>query len=308
MRAVVIRSYGGPEVLELVDVDRPKPLATEVLIRVKAIGLNPVEAYIRSGAFKLLEPPAILGWDISGVVEEVVPGVTRFAPGDEVFGMPFFPRAARAYAELVASPSRQLARKPAGLSHAEAAALPLAGLTAWQGLVDAARVQPGQRVLVHAGGGGVGHLAVQIARSLGAHVVATASAGKHDLVRRLGADEVIDYRTTDFATVARDMDVVFELVGRDYGTRSIEVLRPGGLLLTAVERLNTDLAARTEKAGRRFMGLTVEPDQVGLERLAALVDQGRLRPHLDHVLPLEEVAKAHRLLEGSVTGKIVLTV
>ncbi len=163
-------------------------------------------------------------------------------------------------------------------------------------------------MLVHAGGGGVGHLAVQIARSLGAHVVATASAGKHDLVRRLGADEVIDYRTTDFTTVARDIDVVFELVGRDYGTRSIEVLRPGGLLLTAVERLNTDLAARTEKAGRRFMGLTVEPDQVGLERLAALVDQGRLRPHLDHVLPLEEVAKAHRLLEGSVTGKIVLTV
>ncbi len=307
MRAVIFRSHGGPEVLQIADVERPKLLPTEVLVRVRAAGINPVEGYIRSGAFPLSEPPEILGWDISGVVEEVSPGVNRFAPGDEVFGMPFFPRPARAYAEYVAAPSRQLARKPARLSHEEAAALPLAGLTAWQALVDIAKLQAGQRVLIHAGGGGVGHLAVQIARALGAHVVATASASKLDLVRSLGADEVIDYRATDFTSAARDIEVVLELVGGDYGARSIDVLRPGGLLVTAVERTSVQLAARVEKAGRRFAGVAVEPDHVGLEQLAALVDQGRLRPHLAASFPLAEAGRAHALLGRSTTGKIVLT-
>jgi len=179
MRAIRQDVFGGPEVLQLVEVAPPDPLPTEVLVRVKAAGINPVEEFIRSGRFPLLgQPPFILGWDISGVVESVVPGVNRFAVGDEVFGMPLFPRAGNAYAELVAAPSRQLARKPAGLSHEEAAALPLVGLTAWQSLVDVAGVKPGNRVLVHAAGGGVGHLAVQIAKALGAYVIGTASAGK----------------------------------------------------------------------------------------------------------------------------------
>lgn len=144
------QAFGGPEVLELTEVDRPAPLPTEVLVRVRAVGVNPVEAVIRSGRFPLLgEPPFILGWDVCGVVADIEPGVTRFRPGDEVYGMPFFPRPANAYAEYVAAPSRQLARKPASLSYAEAAALPLAGLTAWQALVDTARVAAGQRVLIH---------------------------------------------------------------------------------------------------------------------------------------------------------------
>jgi NADPH:quinone reductase-like Zn-dependent oxidoreductase len=310
MLSIRQQAFGGPEVLRLTEVERPVPLPTEVLVRVRAVGVNPVEAVIRSGQFPLLgEPPFILGWDISGVVEDVEPGVTRFQPGDEVYGMPFFPRAASAYAEYVAAPSRQLARKPAGLSHAEAAALPLAGLTAWQALVDTARVAAGQRVLIHGAGGGVGHLAVQIAKARGAHVLGTASAAKHDFVASLGAEELIDYRASDFAAQVDGVDVVLDTIGGDTARRSIGVLRPGGLLVTIVGRRDVDLAARTKTAGRRFAGLSVEPDYPALEALADLAESGKLRAHLQATLGLAEAPKAHELLEsGSVTGKIALTI
>ena len=164
MRAITQQTFGGPETLGLAEVERPQPMPTEVLVRVHAVGVNPVDTSIRSGAWPLLgNPPFVLGWDISGVVEQTGAGVTRFRPGDEVYGMPYFPRAAGAYAEFVVASSRQLAYKPARLDHRHSAALPLAGLTAWQGLVDAAQLKEGQRVLIHGGGGGVGHLAVQIA-------------------------------------------------------------------------------------------------------------------------------------------------
>jgi len=313
MRAIVVNETGGPEVLKLREVERPVPIPSEVLIRVRAVGLNPIEAFIRSGAFPpgqgaAIEPPFIPGWDVSGIVEAVVPGVTRFQVGDEVFGMPFFPRAANAYAEYVVAPSRQIARKPRGLDFPQAAALPLAGLTAWQALVDAAGVKPGQRVLVHAAAGGVGHLAVQIAKARGAYVVATASARKHDFVGTLGADQLIDYEAVDFTKATGDLDVVLELVGRDYGRRSIEVLRPGGLLITAVERLNQALKQDVEAAGRKFMGITVEPDGPGLEALARLVDEGKLRVHVEQAFPLAEAPRAHAALTGSRTGKLVLLV
>jgi NADPH:quinone reductase-like Zn-dependent oxidoreductase len=291
-------------------VDRPTPLPSEIVVRVQAIGLNPVEAIVRAGLFPLIgQPPFILGWDVSGVVEEVVPGVNRFRPGDEVFGMPFFPRAANAYAEYVAAPSRQFARKPATIDHVHAAALPLAGLTAWQSLIDIADLKAGQRILVHGAAGGVGHLAVQIAKSRGAYVIGTASAGKHEFVRSLGADEMIDYRAVDFAEQVRDVDVVFEVIGGDYAMRSVQVLKPGGLLITAVERSNAALATAVEKAGRRFAGITVEPDQVGLEAMARLVDAGRLKVHVDRAFPMTEISAAHTLLEsGHLKGKLVLTV
>jgi NADPH:quinone reductase-like Zn-dependent oxidoreductase len=308
MRAIVMMSCGGPEVLKLAEVPRPAPILTEVLVRLRAAGTNPVDAYARSGAFPLLKPPAIPGWDLSGVVEEVVPGVNRFRVGDEVFGMPLFPRVAGAYAEYVAAPARQLARKPARLDHVHAAGLPLAGLTAWQGLVDIGQVKAGHRVLIHAAGGGVGHLAVQIAKARGAYVVGTASRGKHDFVRSVGADEVIDYRETDFATALKDIDVAFDLVGRDYGPRTLDVLRPGGVLVT-IERLNGALATHAAATGKRVAGMAVEPDHVGLEELAKLVDEGRLRVHVGQTLPLEEAARAHQLYgHGGVPGKIVLTV
>ena len=309
MRAVSQDTFGNPHVLHTVEVPKPTPLPSEVLVRVHAAGVNPIDAMVRSGAFPMLgQPPFILGWDISGVVEEVVPGVTRFEAGDEVYGMPFFPRAGHGYAEYVAAPSRQLARKPAAIDHAHAAALPLAGLTAWQAL-DAARVAPGDRVLIHAGGGGVGHLAVQLAKVRGAYVIATASAAKHGFVRSLGADEVVDYRTVDVAEAVRDLDVVLDTVGGPVGRQSICTLRPGGLLLTIVDRTDAELRAATIDAGRRFAGITVEPDYVGLEALAALVDAGKLRPHVEHSVPLADAAKAHEFIEsGRTQGKIVLTV
>ena len=283
-------------------------LSSEVLVAVKAAGINPVDIAVREGWYPILgEPPFVLGWDISGVVVAVDPGVNWFEVGDEVFGMPFFPRQAGAYAEFVAVPPRQLARKPSSIDHEHAAALPLAGLTAWQGLVDAANVQPGQRVLIHGAGGGVGHLAVQLAKHLGAEVIATASEGKQSFVRGLGADQVIDYRAVDFTKAVQEVDVVLELVGKDYGTRSIGVLREGGLLVTAVERANADLAARTTAAGRRFKGIAVEPDGPGLQALAALVDSGELRVHVEQSFPLEQAGKAHELVASAVPGKVVLT-
>ncbi|MFF8768701.1 NADP-dependent oxidoreductase [Kitasatospora sp. NPDC015120] len=307
MRAVTQKSFGGPEVLELVEIERPAPRGGEVLVRVHASGVNPVDAAVRSGAFPLLgEPPFGVGWDISGVVEQAGPGA-RFTAGDEVFGMPFFPRAATGYAEYVAVPSRQVARKPAALDHVQAAALPLAALTAWQGLVDAARLAEGQRVLIHRAAGGVGHLAVQIAKARGAHVTALASGPKHDFVRSLGADEVVDYREEGFLGRVGQVDVVFD--SSSQGTASLEVLREGGVLVSIMEHWNTALAAEVEAAGRRFAGVSVEPDYASLEAIAALVDEGRIRPHIAETFPLEDAGKAHELIAaGRTQGKIVLTV
>ncbi|MFF3189794.1 NADP-dependent oxidoreductase [Streptomyces misionensis] len=309
MRVVTQHTLGGPEVLTIVDAPEPRPLPGEVLVRVRAIGLNPLEARLRAGEFPLLgRPPFVLGWDISGVVEEA-PGTWRFRPGDEVFGMPLFPRAARAYAEVVSAPALHLARKPASLSHVEASALPVVGLTAWQGLVDLGGVTEGDRVLVHGGGGGVGHVAVQIAKALGAHVIATAGGRKREFVEELGADEVIDHTAVDFTEAVRDVDVVLDTIGGDTAERSLDVLRPGGHLVTAVAEEDLALAARYEAAGMRFSGIAVDPDPVALRGLVGLVEQGRLRVHVQRTFPFERVADAHRLLDaGHLQGKLVLTV
>jgi NADPH:quinone reductase-like Zn-dependent oxidoreductase len=309
MRVITQQTLGGPEVLTIVDAPEPHPLPTEFLVRVKAIGLNPLEARLRAGEFPLIgQPPFILGWDISGVVEEA-PQTWRFRPGDEVFGMPLFPRAANAYAEVVSAPALHLALKPASLSHVEASALPVVGLTAWQGLVDLGGVTAGDRVLVHGGGGGVGHVAIQIAKALGAHVIATASGSKREFVEALGADEVIDYTAVDFAEAVRDIDVVLDTIGGDTVERSLEVLRPGGHLVTAVAEEDSELAAKYEAAGMRFSGIAVDPDPVALRGLVELVEQGRLRVHVQETFPFERVADAHRLLDrGHLQGKLVLTV
>ncbi|WP_144127435.1 NADP-dependent oxidoreductase [Catellatospora sichuanensis] len=308
MRAMRQQTLGGPEVLTPAEVERPVPGPTEVLVEVHAAGVNPVDWNVRRhGLF--LTPPFTVGWDVSGVVAAVGAGVTRFQPGDEVYGMPHFPRAAGAYAEYVAAPSRHFARKPVTLSHVEAAALPLAGLTAWQALVDTAGVRAGDRVLVHAAAGGVGHLAVQIAKARGAYVVATASGSRHDLLRGWGADVCVDYRTTDFTGAVRDMDVVLDTVGGDYEERSLSVLRPGGLLVSIVAVFAAQrLAAKAREAGRRAVTLLVEPDHAGLTQLAALADGGQLKPLVADVFPLAEAGRAHELGErGRTAGKIVLT-
>jgi NADPH:quinone reductase-like Zn-dependent oxidoreductase len=233
----------------------------------------------------------------------------RLKPGDEVFGMPLFPRMANGYAELVSAPALHLALKPASISHVEAAALPSVGLTAWQGLVDLAGVKAGDRVLVHGGGGGVGHVAIQIAKALGAYVITTASTSKREFVEELGADEVIDYTTVDFAKAIQSIDVVLDTIGGHAAERSIEVLRPGGHLLTAVADDDLELAARYESAGMRFSGIMVDPDPVGMRGLVDLVEQGKLRVHVQETFPFERVADAHRALEsGHLRGKLVLTV
>lgn len=309
MRAVTQHAFGGPDVLEPADLPRPRPGLNEVLVRVHAAGVNPIDGLVRSGTLPLLgAPPFTVGWDVCGVVVETAPGVTRFAVGDEVYGMPYIPRAAAAYAEYAVAPSRQLARKPATVDHRTAAGLPLAGLTAWQALADTGLVGAGTRVLVHGGAGGVGHLAVQIAKARGAEVIATASTAKCGFVRELGADQVIDYRTRDFTSEVKDVDVVLDAVGGDTAARSLDVLRPGGALVTIVEMRNADLAGRAEARGLSFHGVTAEPDHTGLTALADLVDSGRLRPHIAHALPLPRAAEAHRLLEaGAHPGKLVLT-
>lgn len=306
MRAVVVEQWGGPENLVEREMERPEPGPGEVLVRVHAAGVNPVDWKTRAGG-ALIEwgPVPAVGWDVSGTVEAVGPGVGIFRPGDEVFGMPLFPRQAGGYAEYVVAPARHLAPKPASLTHLEAAALPLAALTAWQALVDAADVRPGERVLVHAAAGGVGHLAVQIAKARGAHVIGTASAGKHDLVRELGADEVIDYRETRFEDVVSDMDVVLDGIGGETAERSLKVLRDGGRLITLPGPDDVPAA----RDGVRAAWVLVEPDHLGLREIAALVDQGRLRPVVDLVVPLAEASKAHAIGEqGRTTGKIVLSV
>ncbi|GAA1285349.1 NADP-dependent oxidoreductase [Saccharothrix xinjiangensis] len=308
MRAINQSRFGGPEVLTEVELPKPQAAPTEVLVAVRAAGVNPVDAKWRAGSAVFGEPPFVVGWDVSGVVEEVGVGVTTHRPGDEVFGMPLFPRPAGAYAEYVVAPSRQFVAKPAALDHPHAAALPLVGLTAWQSLVETADVREGQRVLVHAAAGGVGHVAVQIAKARGAHVIATASAAKHDFVRDLGADEVVDHTAVDFAEVVRDVDVAFDTVGGDIGVRSVPTVRDGGLVVTILGNTQQDLE-RAAGDRVRAAAVLVEPDRLGLLALVDLVDRGLLRVELDSVLPLAEATKAHELIEsGRTRGKIVLTV
>jgi NADPH:quinone reductase-like Zn-dependent oxidoreductase len=309
VRIITQQAFGGPDVLEPAEAPIPAPLPTEVLVRVRAAGVNPVDWKTRAGrgmAGVLGDPPLTVGWDVAGVVEAVGHGVTTLAPGDPVFGMPWFPRAARAYAEYVTAPSRHFARKPPELTFEEAGGLALAGLTAWQILVDTANVQPGQRVLITAAAGGVGHLAVQVAKSRGATVVGTARALKHADLRRFGVEKPIDYTTTDVAEAAGRVDVVVDLVG---GSRElVAALGPGGLFVNVPSAAPDDLAGAVRDRGARFTPFLVEPDREGLVALSQLVEDSELRVEVAATFPLEQAAEAHRRGEaGRTTGKLVLT-
>ncbi|MFE4646441.1 NADP-dependent oxidoreductase [Streptomyces sp. NPDC056730] len=315
MRAITQDTLGGPEVLRLTELARPEPLPTEVQVRVHAAGVNPVDWKTREGGGMsgvLGEPPFVLGWDVSGVVSAVGFGVHTLQAGDEVYGMPWFPRQAGAYAEYVTAPSRQFARKPESVSHELAAAVPLAALTAWQSLTDAARVEPGQRVLIHAAAGGVGHFAVQFAKHLGAHVIGTASAAKHDWLRSLGADELVDYTAVRFEDAVRDVDVVIDLVGDGHdatSTRSLRTLRPGGVLVAVPSGISPGLYDAALARGVRATAFLVEPDGVSLTRIARLIDEGVTKVEVEDVLPLADAAEAHRRGErGRTRGKLVLRV
>lgn len=307
MRAIGQDVLGGPEVLKVIEAERPEPRPNEVLIRVRAAGLNPTDWKHRaSGAF-LGKPPFVLGWDVSGVVEATGIGVALFKPGDEVFGMLPYPFGHGSHAEYVTAPARAFAHKPAAVDHAQAGALPLVALTAWQALVETADLRPGQRVLIHAAAGGVGHVAVQIAKARGAYVIGTASSAKHDFLRELGADELIDYRETDFTEAVRDVDVVLDTIGGDYVQRSLRTLRRGGILVTILPRGSKELAADAEKLGVRATEMLVDADHHGMTRIADLVAEGKLRATVAGTFPLAEAAKAHELGDtGRTTGKLVL--
>ena len=311
MKAVIVREYGPPEVLAVEEVEKPEPIPTEVQVRVHAAGVNPVDFKTRAGkgmAGLLGEPPVRMGWDVAGVVTAVPAGVTRFRVGDEVFGMPWFPRQAGAYAEYVTAPSRHFAHKPHALSLEEAGALPLAGLTAWQIVVDTIALEDGADVLIHGAAGGVGHLAVQIAVARGANVIATARAAQAEWLRELGASETIDYESENFEDRAGDLDAVIDFTGT-YGERSLPVLRPGGMLVSVPSGVSQDLLDLAKRGDRRATGFLVEPDPVGLAGLCHLVEDGRLEVKVDRVFDLEDAAAAHRAAEaGHGGGKIVLRV
>ncbi|MFB9567385.1 NADP-dependent oxidoreductase [Saccharopolyspora hordei] len=309
MRAIRQDEFGGPEVLREVELPRPEPGPSEVLVEVHAAGLNPTDWKHRAHELFLGKPPYVLGWDVSGVVVEVGTGVTLHKPGDEVFGMLPYPHGVGSHAEYVTGPARAFVRKPSSVDHVQAGAIPLAALTAWQALVDTADLQAGQRVLIHAAAGGVGHLAVQIAKARGAHVIGTASAGKHEFLRGLGADELIDYREVDFAEAVHDVDVVLDPIAGDYRSRSLRTLRPGGVLVSILPYGEEELAAEAAERGVRAELMLVEADQAGMRAIADLVESGRLRAEIAATYPLAEAAKAHAQGEtGRTTGKIVLTV
>lgn len=292
MRAVQVTRFGGPEVLQMVEVERPSPISTEVLVRVIAAGVNPVDCKTRRGegvARWLGPPPFVVGWDVCGTVEAMGYGVTRFQLGDLVYGMPRFPRSAGGYAEYVTAPSRQLARPPENISAFEAAALPLAALTAWQCLVDAAHVHEGQTVLVHGASGGVGHLAVQMVEARGAQVIASTNRGDRDILS------------------ARDVDVALDLVGGADTQALLATLRDGGILLAVADGANDTVKAEALPRGLRVMEPLVEPDGHGLEEVTKLVESGRLRVNVEEVFPLEQAGRAHEALEkGGRRGKLVL--
>jgi NADPH:quinone reductase-like Zn-dependent oxidoreductase len=314
MKAVVMREHGGPSVLDVRDVERPTPEADEVLIRMSAAGVNPVDTQVRAGSWVPDEvggPPMILGWDIAGTVEEAGDEASGFSPGERVFGMPRFPALARCDAEFVAVPAGHIAHIPDSLTDEQAAAMPLAGLTAWKALVEVAGVGEGDRVLIQAAAGGVGHLAVQIAKARGAHVFGTARADKHDFLRELGVDGPVDYTAGPIAEAVSDADVVVDTVSEDDAglLESLATLRKGGRLVVIAGDLSDAVNDAASRQGKRASEMLVSPERSGLESLAALADEGRLRVIVEESFPLERAADAHKRLEsGRVSGKLVLTV
>jgi NADPH:quinone reductase-like Zn-dependent oxidoreductase len=315
MRAMVIARTGEPDVLQLAEVPIATKINSELLVRVIAAGVNPVDAKTRAGravAASIPSYPAILGNDFSGIVVETPFEAYPLKPGDEVFGMVPVPRYPGSYAEFVSVPTMSVARKPVGLSHIEAAGVPLAALTAWGVVVDVAKASEEQRILIHAGSGGVGHFAVQFAAWCGAYVIATGSQGNLDWLRELGASEVIDYTTTRFDEVLDEVDTVIDLIGNvhdDTGRRSLSALRPGGLIVNVPTGSWPTFAEDAAAAGMRGTQFRVAPDGAALAGIARLLDSGDIRVHIDQVFGFEQAAAAHAALElGHTRGKIVLEV
>jgi len=306
MKAIVIHEYGGPEVLKYEDVPRPEPKADQILIRVIAAGVNPVDGMIRSGMFAKDGNgafPMVLGGDIAGVVERVGNKITKFKAGDPVFAYVSLDSGG-GYAQYAVVPEGDAAPKPKSLPYVEAGAVPIVALTAWQALIDTAKLNAGQTVLIHGGSGGVGSFAIQIAKARGAKVIATASTANQDLLKQLGTDVAVDYTKQKFEDVAKDVDVVVDSVGKDTLTRSYGVVKKGGIIVSLVARPNqSDL----EKHGIRGVALSVEPNSGELAQIGKLIDEKKIRVIVSQTFPLSEAKKAQeQVASGHTRGKIVL--
>jgi len=307
MKAVRIHEFGGVDVLKLEDLPKPDPAPGEVLIEVRAAGVNPVDYKIREGKYPAVTAdklPVTLGRDVAGLVAALDEGVTAFKVGDEIFAM--LPQDRGGYAQWVTAPAEVCASKPATLDMVQAASVPLAALTAWQGLFTHGGLKEGQRVLIHGASGGVGPFAVQFAKVKGAEVFATASAANRAFVQGLGADRVIDYHAERFEDVVHDADLVYDLIGGETEDRSWQVLKPGGTLISTVHQPDAGKAAAAGVTAKRY---TAQPDGGQLRQIASLIDDGRVRVFIDRVYPLDEAAEAERhLKDDHVVGKVVLKV
>ena len=306
MKAIVVHEYGGPEVLKYEDVPRPEPKENEALVQVIAAGVNPVDALIRTGKYAKFfgtTLPLIPGYDIAGIVEKTGAKITKLKAGDSIYAYVLW---GGGYAEYAVATEGEATAKPKSLNYIEAAAVPLVALTAWQALIDTAKLSAGQTVLIHGGSGGVGSMAIQIAKARGAKVIATASTSNQELLKQLGADVAIDYTRTKFEDVAKDVDVVLDSVGKDTLARSYGVVRKGGIIATLVAEPDQ---AELDKHGIRGAAISVKPNAGELAEITKLIEEKKIKPVVSQVLPLTEAVKAQEQAATHHTrGKIVLKI
>jgi NADPH:quinone reductase-like Zn-dependent oxidoreductase len=313
MKAFELKEAGSIDQLQLIEIDKPAPLPNEVAIKVSALSINPVDVKTRLGKsfytdFKQHHNPIILGWDVSGIVESIGENVTEFKVGDAVFGMVNFPGHGKAYAEYVTAPANHLVKKPGHISHEAAAAATLAALTAYQVLKR--HIQPNDKVLIHAAAGGVGHFAVQIAKILGAHVTATASAKNIDFVKGLGADTVIDYTQQSFENNIKELDFVLDTMSGETLERSIQTVRKGGTIITLPSSgFNEEVVEKGKKGNVHIAFEMVESSGKDMQQIADWLQSGQLKATVGHIFPFEKLPEAHAQVEsGRTRGKVVVTV
>jgi len=312
MKAVILKGFGGVENLETKEIEVPSIADNEVLVKVRSFSINPVDIKTRLGrgqAQRLKEyNPIILGWDVSGTVIETGKLVTSFRKGDEVFGMINFPGHGRAYAEYAAAPESHLALKPSGVTHEDAAAASLAALTAWQILKEKVRIAPGNRVLIHAAAGGVGHYAVQMAKHLGAYVTGTASSANRDFVLGLGASQHIDYNEQPFENIASNMDFVLDSMGGEYIDRSLNVLKPGGIIISIPSGASESVKEKAAARGLTGDTFRVQSDGRNMKEIADMLDKGIVKSHVSRIFGFDDIRAAHLQIEsGKTRGKIVIS-
>ena len=313
MRAIILEQFGPVDNLKEVEIPPPVPSTGEVLVKVSSVSVNPIDYKTRQGkgannwtSFVL---PDILGWDLSGTIAALGSGVTEWSLGDEVFGSIGFPGLGRTDAEYAVARAAHLARKPPSLTHEEAAAASMAGLTAWQALNRIARPTRGQRVLVHAASGGVGHMAVQIAKAFGAHVTGTSSAANRDFVLSLGADEHIDYRSLSIEDYPHDFDFVLDTLGDNITFRSLGLVKKGSTVISILPQQDPHIFAEAAAKGVAFDFVLMQSRGRDMDEVAKLLAGGTIRPRIAKTLPLTQLAQAHTLMEtGRTAGKIALTV